>query len=415
MWPSGKKHHSHVKLFGDLNGEGSGVSRPKDGSKPIFVTQSSMPDFDEYIGHLRDIFESKWLTNMGPKHQDLEHKLTQYLGVPHISLMSNGHMALELTLQAFDLPRGGEIITTPFTFISTTHAIVRNGFEPVFADVDPDTCCITAVTIEALITSKTVAIMPVHVYGNICDVEGIQAVADKYGLPVIYDAAHAFGATVDDVGVGNYGDASVFSFHATKIFNTIEGGAVTFTEERFVKPLYNLKNFGIRNAIYVEAVGSNAKMNEFQAAMGLANLTHIEQDIQKRKELNDLYAERLGGIEGITLLTETASRKEVGRNYAYMPVHFDKEVLGISRDDIEEALIERNIYPRKYFYPLTNDAQCYIGRFSSDGTNGSKPTPVAKYLSDGVLTLPIYPDLDAKHVNLICDVIQSRVLTKVAV
>ena len=383
--------------------------------EPIFVTQSALPDFDEYVSHLRDIFESKRLTNMGPKHKQLENDLARYLNVPHISLMANGHMALELTLQAFDLPITGEIITTPFTFISTTHAIVRNGYEPVFADVDMTTSCITPETIEPLITSKTVAIMPVHVYGNVCDVEGIQALADKYGLPVIYDAAHAFGARYNGEGIGNYGDASVFSFHATKIFNTIEGGAVTFTEEKYVKPLYNLKNFGIRNQVYVEAVGANAKMNEFQSAMGLANLAKIESNIAEREAINKLYVERLSEIEGVTLLSETADREGVDRNYAYVPVYFDKEILGISRDVVEEELKEYQIFPRKYFYPLTNDAQCYIGRFSSAGINGSAPTPEAKKLSDGVLTLPIYPGLDGNIVHQICDIIQNKVVTKVAV
>lgn len=243
----------------------------------ILVTQSTMPPFEEYVEAIRPLWESHWLTNMGSYHKQLESALREYLGVPELSLMVNGHMALELTLQAFEFPENSEVITTPFTFVSTTHAIVRNHLKPVFCDVKPEDGTIDETKIEELITENTVAIVPVHVYGNVCNVEAIQHIADKYNLKVIYDAAHAFGVTYKGKGIGNFGDASVFSFHATKVYNTIEGGAVAFSDHKLYEKLYNLKNFGIRNEELVVAVGANAKMNEFCAIMGLCNLKHLDQ------------------------------------------------------------------------------------------------------------------------------------------
>ena len=281
----------------------------------INVTRSSMPDIEEYIDEIRDIWENHWLTNMGPKHRKLQEKLKEYLGVENVELMTNGHMALELTLQAMNLQ--GEVITTPFTFASTTHAIVRNGLVPVFFDVDPVTFLIDIEKLESLITDRTCAILPVHVYGNICDMEEIEHIAHKYELKVIYDAAHAFGELYRGQSIGLFGNASCFSFHATKVFHTIEGGAVCFKDEHLGKILYGLKNFGIQNAEEVSAVGANAKMNEFCAAMGICNLRHVDNEIEKRRIVTERYQENLEGIDGITL---RQYQSDVKNNYAYFPI-----------------------------------------------------------------------------------------------
>ncbi len=281
----------------------------------INVTRSSMPDIEEYIDEIRDIWENHWLTNMGPKHRKLQEKLKEYLGVENVELMTNGHMALELTLQAMNLQ--GEVITTPFTFASTTHAIVRNGLVPVFCDVDPVTFLIDIEKLESLITDRTCAILPVHVYGNICDMEEIEHIAHKYELKVIYDAAHAFGELYRGQSIGLFGNASCFSFHATKVFHTIEGGAVCFKDEHLGKILYGLKNFGIQNAEEVSAVGANAKMNEFCAAMGICNLRHVDNEIEKRRIVTERYQENLEGIDGITL---RQYQSDVKNNYAYFPI-----------------------------------------------------------------------------------------------
>ena len=241
----------------------------------ILVTRSSMPELDEYIDAIKDIWDSHWMTNMGKKHQQLQKELITYMGVDNIDLLTNGHMAIELSLQALGLTKG-EVVTTPFTFASTTHAIVRNGLEPVFCDINPIDFTVDVAKMEELITDKTVAILPVHVYGNICNIEEIDHIAQKYGLKVVYDAAHTFGESYKGKGIGSYGDVSCFSFHATKVFNSIEGGAVCFHDEDFGKELYRLKNFGIKNEEVVDGVGANAKMNEFCAAMGLCNLRHVD-------------------------------------------------------------------------------------------------------------------------------------------
>lgn len=360
----------------------------------IFVTRSSMPPFEEYMEEIRMLWDSHMLTNMGVKHKELEEKLKEYMNVPNVSLMVNGHMALELAIQAMNL--SGEVITTPYTFASTTHAIVRNGLTPVFCDIDSKTYTIDADKIEELITDRTSAIIPVHVYGNICNVDKIDQIAKKYGLRVIYDAAHAFGETYKNVGIGNFGDASMFSFHATKVFNTIEGGAVCFADENYGLDLYRLKNFGIRNSEKVDFVGSNAKMNEFQAAMGLCNLRHIEKEIEKRKHIYDQYVERLNMIPGLQLMNRQA---DVKYNYAYFPVIFDETVFGHTRNEIFDELRKENIYARKYFYPLTNMYDCFHGKYDMSRT------PIALRVSKRVLTLPMYADLKEVFVDKICDVI----------
>ena len=362
----------------------------------ILVTCSSMPKLNEYIGEIKDIWESHHLTNMGPKHNQLLAKLKEYLDVPNIELFTNGHMALELCIQAFGFKKGGEVITTPFTFSSTTHAIVRNGLKPVFCDINSEDYTIDVSRIEKLITNNTVAIIPVHVYGNICNIEEIDRIAKKYNLKVIYDAAHAFGERYKGQGVGNFGDASMFSFHATKVFNTIEGGAIAFNDGKLQKTLYNLKNFGIKNEEEVVYVGSNAKMNEFCAAMGLCNLRHIDTEIEKRKKVAERYESHLSEVEGLQL---NVNQPNLKRNYAYFPVVFEEKTFGASREEVFDALAEQGIGARKYFYPLTNTFTAF------HGTYNVLETPVALHISKRVLTLPMYADLNLDDVDRICEII----------
>lgn len=359
----------------------------------INVTRSSMPEFEEYCEEIRGLWDSRWLTNMGVKHKQFQANLIDYLGVSHIDLFSNGHMALEMAIQAMNLT--GEVITSPFTFASTTHAIVRNGLTPVFCDIDANTYTIDVNKIEALITDKTCAIIPVHVYGNICDVEAIDRIAKKHNLKVIYDAAHAFAVKYNGVGVGNFGDASMFSFHATKVFHSIEGGAVCFHNDDYGLDLYRLKNFGIRGPETVDAVGANAKMNEFAASMGICNLRHLDAEIAKRKAVVERYRERLSGIDGIKL---NAVQENVQSNYAYFPVVFDG--YKYTRDEICEKLKEHDIIARKYFYPITNAFDCY-----KDKHDAKAETPVAYDISFKVVTLPLYADLSLDDVDKICDII----------
>lgn len=362
----------------------------------INVTRSSLPPLEEFVKEIEAIWDSRWLTNMGTKHQELERELKEYLKVEGISLMSNGHMGLELTLQAFGLK--GEVITTPFTFASTTHAIVRNHLTPVFCDINLQNFTIDPSRLEALITNNTCAILPVHVYGSVCNTREIEEIARNHSLKVIYDAAHAFGVECGGKGIGSFGDASVFSFHATKVFNTIEGGAVTFSDKELGKKLYKLKNFGIQNEEIIDWVGCNAKMNEFQASMGLCNLRHFEEEIKKRRKLVELYRKRLGQIEGIQLLKEC---KNIKGNYAYFPIVIIEKYFGTSRDEIYKGLKDKGVNARKYFYPLTSEFDCYKDQFDS------KQTPIALWVSKRVLTLPLYADLEDDDVNMICDFIIS--------
>ncbi len=362
----------------------------------ITVTKTSMPSYEDYIEKIKPLWESKWLTNMGTYHKELEVKLKEYLEVPYLSLMVNGHMALEMAIQSFDFPKGGEVITTPFTFISTTHAIVRNELQPVFCDVKESDCTIDEGKIESLITEKTVAIVPVHVYGNICNVEEIQKIADKYGLKVIYDAAHAFGEKYKGIGVGNFGDASIFSFHATKVYNTIEGGAVTFKEPCMYERLYNLKNFGIRGEEVVADVGANAKMNEFCAIMGLCNLPLVEGNIETRKAKTLYYLEQLQECAKIKFLDY--ENENLYRNYGYFPVFFENQEV---RDSVWKALREENIYSRKYFYPLTMDAECFSGKYQQ--IEAEK----ARRMSSTVLVLPLFEELSQKDIEKVVCIIRK--------
>lgn len=359
----------------------------------IQVTRSSMPGIEEYIDEMRDLWNTHWLTNMGIKHRKLEELLIEYLNVLNITLFTNGHLALECVIAAFDLK--GEIITTPFTFASTTHAIVRNGLAPVFCDINPDNYTIDVEKIESYITEKTSAIIPVHVYGNVCNVERIEHIAKKHNLKVIYDAAHTFGVTVKGQGIGIFGDAAMFSFHATKVFNTIEGGAVTYNDFSIKKKLDGLKNFGITGIENVEYVGGNAKMNEFQAAMGICNLRHVDSEILKRKIVVERYNEHLNGIEGIKL---TKPQEDVKSNYAYYPLVFDGYKK--TRDDAFEELKTHNIIARKYFYPITNSFDCYKVKYKVE------ETPVAKYIAERILALPLYADLSLEDVDKICEIIK---------
>lgn len=365
-------------------------------SDNILVTRSSMPSYEEYIDEIKDLWETHWLTNMGPKHKQLQAELVRYLGVEQIDLFTNGHMAIELSLQALKFPSGGEVITTPFTFASTTHAIVRNRLKPVFCDINPEDYTIDADKIEDLITDRTCAILPVHVYGNVCNVEKIKQIADKHNLKVIYDAAHAFGVRYKDRGIGSFGDVSCFSFHATKVFNTIEGGAACFTNNDFGLEIYRLKNFGIRGPETVDGVGANAKMNEFCAAMGICNLRHIDDEIAKRKAVTERYREKLSGVEGIKL---NPIRSDVQTNYAYFPVLFDEKKFGVDRNVVFNELAKNGINARKYFYPLTNTFDCFHGEY--DATL----TPIALDTSNRVLTLPLYADLAFEDIDRICETV----------
>lgn len=363
-------------------------------SEKIPVTRSSLPPMEEYVEKLYKIWDSAWLTNMGEYHEEFKTELKRYLGVPEAELFANGHIALEMAIQAFGLE--GEVITTPFSFASTTHAIVRNGLTPVFCDINDRDFTMDAEKIETLITDQTCAILPTHVYGNLCDVEMIQDIARRHGLKVIYDAAHSFGTAYDGVGIGNFGDAAMFSFHATKVFHSIEGGAVTYGNSWLSDILYKLKNFGITGKESVEYVGGNGKMNEFQAAMGLCNLKYVTREIEKRKTVAERYRQRLSQTKGILLSKENP---RVTYNYAYVPVVFDGYKK--DRDEVYQLLTDHNIFARKYFYPCINAFDCYKDRFDENDT------PVAQRISRQVLTLPMYADLPLSVVDTICDLILS--------
>lgn len=360
---------------------------------PILVTRPSLPPVEEYEVLVREIFASRFLTNGGTQHQKLERALAEKLGTPHLRLFTNGHLALECAIEALGL-EPGEIITTPFTFISTTHAIVRCGFTPVFVDVEKDYFTMDPALLERAITPKTRAILPVHVYGNPCDMDAIDAIAARHNLPVLYDAAHAFGVSLNGRPVADYGTASMFSFHATKCYNTIEGGAVAVRDANYAELLNGYKNFGYHPDEEIREVGGNAKMNEFQAAMGLLNLKYFEQEIEKRGKVAARYRENLAGVPGLSF---RPVRPGATQNYAYLPVSFDPAVFGANRDEVSDTLKTYNIFARKYFYPLTSESACYKGQFDPSGT------PVAFAASRNVLTLPLYAALALEDVDDICE------------
>lgn len=360
----------------------------------VNVTRSSMPLYEEYCEEIRSLWETRWLTNMGEKHNELKEKLNTYLKADNTELFVNGHLALYCALKAFGL--NGEIITTPFTFASTANAIVQAGCTPVFCDVAED-YTIDVSKIEPLITERTVAILGVHVYGNICDVDAIDAIAKKHGIKVIYDAAHAFGVEYRGRGICSYGDVSMLSFHATKVFHTIEGGALCYKDSGLTEPIYRQRSFGV-NGDELDCFGTNAKMNEFSAAMGLCNLRHIDREIDSRREAYEHYNRRFEGVDGIRLLKVRDGLKQ---NYAYYPILIDSEVLGMSRDDVMARLAASGIGARKYFYPLVSSNKEF-------GQDLSDLTPMAKYYSENVLCLPMYAHLESETIENICDIILNR-------
>ncbi len=358
----------------------------------INVTRSSMPSFEEYIEELRPVWESRWLSNRGAASIAFEDALKQYLGCGNVWLFANGHVAMEVLLQSLDLK--GEVITTPYTHISTTNAIVRNGLTPVFVDVKEDDYTIDPELVEAAITEKTVAIVATHVYGFLCDHAALEAIAKKHGLKLVYDAAHAFGVTLNGVSAANFGDAAMFSTHATKAFHTIEGGIVCWKDKPLLDSMQYIVNFGFTSHEEAEYIGTNARMNEFEAVMGICNLRHFDEEIAKRKIAGDRYYERLDGVKGIKLLKIPEGLKW---NYAYFPVLFDgyKE----SRDEVKEKLERENIFARKYFYPITTRFACYMEKY------GDLKVPVAAHAADTVLTLPMYADMTLADVDRICDAV----------
>lgn len=360
----------------------------------IYVIKSSLPNYLDYINEIKDLWTADRITNVGIKHRLLESQLATYLEASAVRLFTNGHLALESVLAALDL--NGEVITTPFTFVSTTHAIVKNNLTPVFCDIRNDNFTMDIEKLELLITKDTCAILPVHVYGNICDVQAIEVLAKKYNLKVIYDAAHAFGVHVDKHGISEYGNATMFSFHATKVFHSIEGGAIATEDLVLANKLSSIRNFGITGQESVDYIAGNSKMNEFQAAMGLCNMRLIDEYIKSRKEVVERYREQLKGIKNIQLQKEVPG---VQSNYSYFPIVFTEgeEI----RDKIKSVLEVHQIYTRKYFYPLTSNLKCYE---NFDPGN----TPVAEYIACRVLTLPLYPELELAQVDRICKIIREE-------
>jgi len=364
--------------------------------EPVFVTRPFLPPLEEFNKYLKEIWESRWLTNDGKFHHELEKALCEYLGVKYISLFANGTLALITALQ--ELRITGEVITTPYSFVATTHALWWNNIKPVFVDIEPGTFNIDPTKIEAAITPQTTAILPVHVYGNPCDVNSIKKIADTYGLKVIYDACHTFGVSLNGVPVLEYGDLSVMSFHATKVYNTFEGGAIVCHDEATKNRIDYLKNFGFAGEVTIVAPGINAKMNEVQAAMGLLQLKYTDQAINKRKEIAIQYRQELSGIDGITYLEDIPGVKHC---YSYFPILIDSEKFGTTRDAVYDGLKTHKIYGRRYFYPLISHFPIYKGLKSAAAEN----LPCAEDVSNRVLCLPIYPDLEKEVVKRICELI----------
>ena len=364
--------------------------------KPIYVTKPSLPPIQEYESEIADIWETGIMTHQGPKHQRLEKELQKFLNADNITLFANGHLALELGLEAMGIT--GEVITTPFTFGSTTQAILRNNCTPVFCDIKEDDFTLNPDLLETLITEKTTAIVPVHVYGNVCDDAKIEEVAKKHNLKVIYDGAHAFDEEYNGINVANLGDATMFSFHATKVFNTVEGGCLVYKDSNMTQQLEGLRQFGqIVKTESVPYIGTNAKMTEMHAAMGLCNLPHMDEYLNKRSKVVDTYRRRLSSIAGLRL---SCIQKNVKSNYAYFPVVIEEEKTGINVKTVIKTLEENNIYVRRYFYPLCSDFECVRAMgITTDNLN------VAKYISDRVITLPCYSDLALEDVERICDLI----------
>ncbi|MDA0381223.1 DegT/DnrJ/EryC1/StrS family aminotransferase [Vibrio owensii] len=364
----------------------------------ITVTSPLIPPLDELTPYLEDIWSRKWLTNNGHYHQELEKALCEYLDVPFVSLFSNGTLALVTALQALDLK--GEVITTPYSFVATSHAIMLNNLTPTFVDIDPNTFNIDPAQIEAAIKENTCAILPVHVYGNPCDHQAIQAIADKYDLKVIYDAAHAFGVKKDDCSILNWGDLSILSFHATKAYSTVEGGAIICHTPEMKEKLDKLKSFGFDSETELSMLGSNAKMNEIQAVFGLASLGLFESAIEKRKQVAEMFREALANITGIRLLNDLDG---VYHNYSYFPIIIDEKMYGLNRDALYEKLRKSDIIARRYFYPLITDFEFY----KNNNKTVQYSCDVAKGISDNVICLPIHHELSLHDVNRIISVLVS--------
>ncbi len=362
---------------------------------PIFVTRPYLPPKEEYDRLTDEIWNNRWLTNQGAVLQRFEAALADYLEVPQVSTVVNGHMALDIAIKALELT--GEVITTPFTFASTTHAIVQNGLTPVFCDIDEHTLTMDVSKIEALITERTSAILAVHVYGHPCDMQAIENIAQKHGLKVIYDAAHAFGVRVDGKSIVTYGDISIFSFHATKLFHSVEGGMLYARDPELLRKCNLLRNYGIENEILVSSPGGNAKMSEFHAAMGLLVLKRIDELIEERRTITQRYRENLKDLPGLLLCDSTAPNASY--NYAYMPSRILPE-FPVDRDELYESLKESGIYTRRYFYPLTSDFACYENKFANAQVS------VAKMVASQILALPIYNGLTSEEVDYICQCIR---------
>lgn len=365
--------------------------------KPIYITRPLLPDLKEVSEKLKEVWESGWLTNNGPQHVALENALQSRLKIPHLSLFNNGTIALIVACQCLRL--SGEVITTPFTFPATPHVLAWNNIKPIFCDIDPVTMNIDANKIESLITPQTTAILAVHVFGTPCDVMKIRTIADRYGLRVIYDAAHAFAVEVDGVGIGNFGDISMMSFHATKVFHTAEGGALVFKDANLKDRIDFLKNFGIKNEEEVIMPGINGKMNEIQAVLGLVNLNYIDEEIKKRKSLVAAYQYFLKDVEGITFLE---NQPDVKSNYQYFVIRVDNQLFGRSRDFIYDKFKEYNVFTRKYFFPLCSDYPCYR-HLPSAASN----LPIAHKVAKDVLCMPLYGDLSANDIEQVCNILKS--------
>lgn len=367
-------------------------------NKPITVTSPLLPPLEEFIPYLEDIWERKWLTNNGYYHKELEKALAEYLKVPYISLFTNGTLPLIIALQALRI--SGEVITTPYSFVATTHSLLWNNITPVFVDVDEKTGNIDPNKIEEVITAKTTAILPVHSYGNPCDIEEIQKLADKYGLKVIYDAAHAFGVEINGKSILEYGDMATLSFHATKTYNTIEGGALICRSEAEKKRIDYLKNFGFASETEVIMNGMNGKIDEVRAAFGLLNLKYVDEAIENRKKITEVYRQNLQGIKGISFYEDIPG---VRHNYSYFPIFIDSEKYGKTRDELYEYLKTKNILGRRYFYPLISSFSPYKTLPSAK----SEKLPIATKIAEQVICLPIYADLSISDVEFICEIISQ--------
>ena len=368
-------------------------------TEPIYVTRPLLPPLDDVRARLEEVWRSQWLTNWGDQHARLERALTDRLGVAQLSLFNNGTIALLVATRALDLR--GEVITTPFTFPATPHALAWTGVTPVFADIDPVRLTIDPARVEALITPRTTAILGVHVYGVPCDVEALAAVAARHGLRLLYDGAHAFGVRCGGRGIGTFGDATMFSFHATKLFHTAEGGAIACADAALRHRIERQKNFGIAGQELVECVGINGKMNELQAALGLSVLAGMDAEIDQRRAILTIYQERLGGVRGLTLMPELPG---VENSYQYCAVRIDSSRFGHSRDEVQQTLKTYNVFARKYFYPLCSDYDCYRDLPSADPAC----LPVARLAASQVLCLPLYGSLEPSAVHTICDIVLSN-------